>query len=99
MTLLEFITFCTLKDLVVDTFKIEAGWHSNIERKMNVTDVQSRWKIIISTEKYRAYIAYIILENGEWRLVSASVHVRHTQPTKIIVQVYVETIIDLILPH
>ena len=98
MTLLEFISFCTLKDLVVDTFKIESNWHSNLERKMNVTDVQSRWKIIISTEKYRAYIAYIILENGEGRLVSASVHVRHTQPTKIIDQVDLPRLIDLILP-
>lgn len=97
MKLLEFISFCTLKGLVIDTFEIKTKWHSNLER--GVGDVQSRWKIIISNDEFRVYIAYIILENGEGRIVFASVHVRHTHPTKIIDDVDLPTIIDMILPH
>ena len=99
MTLLEFISFCTLKDLVIDTFELTKPWHSSLESEA-ADQPKVKWKIIISDDDvYRVYLAYSVLKNGEGKLMFASVHVRNTQPTKIINNVDLPTIIDMILPQ
>ena len=54
MKLLELITYCELKGLVVSHHKVEADWDPGAE---------SHWKIVIANGKYKAMIAYAVLQD------------------------------------
>ena len=84
------------------TSKLKMGVKCNwgADGKLNDTKIQTRWKIIISNDDYEAYIAYIILDNGEAKIIHANIHTRSKNRIRVIDHKHpdLQLIISTILP-